>query len=148
MTDISYCFHCYCYWLTSDRTWFSVRWLGRGSGYVWNPPKAWTTSLSISFNNIGLWLTHVIGVVWDASTTGGNWCSLTKLIMINCLLYTVTDCIHLNYWLFYYCYLYSYMSLCSWWSDCFIIILHFIPLYAYAPSPSILHTYWVAFWWP
>jgi len=31
----------------------------------------------ISFNNVGLRLTRVIGVVWDVSITGGNWCSLT-----------------------------------------------------------------------
>ena len=32
---------------------------------------------SISFNNLEFWLTHVVGVVWDASITGGSWCSLT-----------------------------------------------------------------------
>jgi len=37
--------YCYCYWLPSGRTWFNVRWLGRGSGYVRNLPKAWTISL-------------------------------------------------------------------------------------------------------
>ena len=31
----------------------------------------------ISFNNLGPRLTRVIGVVWDASIIGGNWCSLT-----------------------------------------------------------------------
>ena len=31
----------------------------------------------ISFNNLGSRLTHVIGVVWDASITSSNWCSLT-----------------------------------------------------------------------
>ena len=36
--------HYYCYWLPSGRTWFSARWLGRGSGYVRNPPKVWTIS--------------------------------------------------------------------------------------------------------
>jgi len=30
----------------------------------------------ISFNNLGPRLTRVIGVVWDASITGGHWCSL------------------------------------------------------------------------
>ena len=29
----------YCYWLSSVRVWFSARHLGRGSGYVRNPPK-------------------------------------------------------------------------------------------------------------
>jgi len=32
------------------------------------------------FNNIGLRLTRMIGVVWDASITGDNWYSLTLLI--------------------------------------------------------------------
>ena len=32
---------------------------------------------AISFNNLGAWLTRVIGVVCDASITCGNWCSLT-----------------------------------------------------------------------
>ena len=32
--------------------------------------------LQISFNNLGLQLTCMIGVVWDASTACGNWCSL------------------------------------------------------------------------
>jgi len=36
MTDILYYFHCYCYLLPNGRTWFSVRWLGRGSGLVRN----------------------------------------------------------------------------------------------------------------
>ena len=31
----------------------------------------------ISFNNLGSRLSCVIGVVWDASITGDNWCSLT-----------------------------------------------------------------------
>jgi len=31
----------------------------------------------ISFNNLETRLSRVIGVVWDASITGGNWCSLT-----------------------------------------------------------------------
>jgi len=47
MTNIPYCLYCYyyCYWLPSGRTWFSARWLGRGSRYVRNSPKVWTMSL-------------------------------------------------------------------------------------------------------
>ena len=45
MTDIPYCFHYYCYCLPSGRTCFNANWLGRGSRYVRNPPKAWIMSL-------------------------------------------------------------------------------------------------------
>ena len=31
----------------------------------------------ISFNNLEPRLTRVVGIVWDASTACGNWCSLT-----------------------------------------------------------------------
>jgi len=39
----------YCYWLPSDRAWFSARHLGCGSGYAWNPPKHKFPSPTISF---------------------------------------------------------------------------------------------------
>jgi len=34
-----YCEYCYCYWLPGCSTWFNARHLGRGPGYVWDPPK-------------------------------------------------------------------------------------------------------------
>ena len=37
-----YCEYCYCYWLPSGSAWFSARHLGRGPGYVRDPPKVWT----------------------------------------------------------------------------------------------------------
>jgi len=40
---------CYCYWLPSSRTWFSARWLGRGSAYVRNLSKTWTMSPTNQF---------------------------------------------------------------------------------------------------
>jgi len=50
--------------------------LGRDPGYVRDPPKAWTMPPTNQFHNLGLRLTWVIGVVWDASVTDGSWCSL------------------------------------------------------------------------
>ena len=32
---------------------------------------------STNFNNLGSCLTRVVGVVWDVSIIGDNWCSLT-----------------------------------------------------------------------
>jgi len=37
------CYTCYtCSWLPCDRSWFSAKSLGRGPGYVRDPPKIWT----------------------------------------------------------------------------------------------------------
>ena len=38
-----------CSWLPSGRSWFSARSLGRGPGYVRDPPKAWTMSPTDQF---------------------------------------------------------------------------------------------------
>jgi len=38
-----------CSWLPSGRAWFSVRSLGRGPGYVRDPPKVWTMSPTDQF---------------------------------------------------------------------------------------------------
>jgi len=36
------CYTCYtCSWLLSSKSWFSTRSLGRGPGYVRDPPKVW-----------------------------------------------------------------------------------------------------------
>ena len=43
-----YCY-CYCYWLPSGRAWFSARHLGRGPGYVRDPPKIRITVSNYQF---------------------------------------------------------------------------------------------------
>jgi len=43
-------------------------------------------------------LTRVVDVVWDASTACSNWCSLTWVIIINCLRCTIN-------WLIFTCYI-------------------------------------------
>ena len=58
-----YCEYYYCYWLLGGRAWFSTRHLGRGPGYVRGPPKVWTMSSTNQFNNLGPWLTRVVGLV-------------------------------------------------------------------------------------
>jgi len=49
MTDLPYC---YCYIVTivpGDTAWFSARSLGHGLGYIRDPPKVWTMSLTDQF---------------------------------------------------------------------------------------------------
>jgi len=67
------CYACYtCSWLPYSWAWFSTRSLGHGPEYVRAHLKYGQCLQSISFNNLGPRLTRVIGVVWDASITGGN----------------------------------------------------------------------------
>ena len=59
------------------RSWFSARGLGRGPEMHGTHLKHRQCLQPINFNNLKLLLTHVIGVVWDASIACGNWCSPT-----------------------------------------------------------------------
>ena len=80
--DIVLLFHCSYSEITV--TVASAVWPGSAPGVWAVVPGMYGTYLKheqclqlISFDNIGPRLTRVVGVVWDASITGDNWCSLT-----------------------------------------------------------------------
>jgi len=83
MTDILYIYYSTVFTVSivtvtvvpGDTAWFSARRLGRGPGYIQDPPKAWATSPTDQFNNLGPPIDMCSSHVWDASITGGNWCN-------------------------------------------------------------------------
>jgi len=78
MTDIPsvlLLFHCFHSEITITVTEYLVVWFGSASGNWGHAPEYIRDHLKhgqclqpISFNNLGPWLIHVVGVVWDAST--------------------------------------------------------------------------------